>query len=55
MKLYIGNLYHTMTEMDLGALLGPQALFWKSNLTTSTSDHLTRQSSAWRSMLSMVP
>ena len=41
MKLYVGNLCHTMTEIDLGVLFSPHGSVLKVNLI---SDHFTRQS-----------
>ena len=41
MKLYIGNLCHTITETDLNDLLSPHGSVLKVNLIR---DHFTRQS-----------
>ena len=41
MKLYVGNLSHTMTEVELRALFSPHGAVLKVNLI---SDHFTRQS-----------
>lgn len=41
MELYVGNLYHTMTEEDLGDLFSPHGLVLNVNLI---KDHFTRQS-----------
>lgn len=41
MKLYVGNLVHTMTATDLNTLFSPHGAVLKVNLI---SDHFTRQS-----------
>jgi len=41
MKLYVGNLCHTITETDLNNLLSPHGSVLKVNLIR---DHFTRQS-----------
>jgi RNA recognition motif-containing protein len=41
MKLYVGNLSHTITETDLGALFSPHGSIEKINVIR---DHYTRQS-----------
>ena len=41
MKLYVGNLCHTITETDLDNLLSPHGSVLKVNLIR---DHFTRQS-----------
>lgn len=41
MKLYVGNLSYTMTEIDLHTLFSPHGSVLKVNLI---SDHYTRQS-----------
>jgi len=41
MKIYVGNLCHTMTEIDLGALFRPHGSVLKVNVIR---DHYTRQS-----------
>lgn len=44
MKLYVGNLYYTMTETDLGNLFSSYGSVLKVNLI---SDHYTRQSKCY--------
>ncbi len=41
MRIYVGNLCYTMTEIDLRTLFSPHGLVQKVNLI---SDHYTRQS-----------
>ncbi len=41
MKLYVGNLHYSMTEIELGKLFSPYGSVLKVNLI---SDHYTRQS-----------
>lgn len=41
MKLYVGNICHTFTETDLGALFSPHGSIQKVNVIR---DHYTRQS-----------